>query len=471
MIARVIDILSWLDADTSAPAERVLREQQLAARVTPRESCRRVLAWWQLVSAPSGTLRSGGARWVRQYHRLTVVLVCLGVISGTSAMAGVAVIDKGQPVNLLLVAAVFLLLPTIGWLLSVTAMVWRAQSTGVRHGGLFGADGMLNRWLERSTDFRAMTRTWPANSSSALIEAHLQMLPQWFTVGLFVGALLALVAQVIFTDLAFGWSTTIEMAAGSVHAACRWLAWPWSGWLPGAAPDLALVEASRFFRLEDRDLDRAAAASLGQWWPFVAMCILVWGLLPRLLLMAGLHLQTRQACRRMLLAHPQVQALLARLHTAALAVTATKKGDVGGWIADSGQGAIDRLDGPEPVTLVWNDCLAVTTSGELPQRPVKGHPVNVQQTDAQWESLARSLNDARGTAIEVLVAGWEPPSLSLRDFLLVVNRCAVRHRDIVVVPVNMAGVGVDAADLLVWTNTLAGWGIGNVNVANRRIRP
>ncbi len=476
MIARVIDILNWLDADTLAPAERLLRDQQQVTRVLPRDPFRRVLSWWQQVAKPSGAAGTAGARWVRHYHRLVGVLVGVGVIAGISAMAGVAVIDRGQPVNLLLVAAVFLLLPAIGWLLSVMAMIWRVRSTGVRHGGLFGADGLLNRWLERSTDFRAMTSKWPANSSSALIEAHLQMLPQWFTVGLFVGALLALVAQVIFTDLAFGWSTTIEIAAGAVHAACRWLAWPWSGWLPVAAPDLVLVEASRFFRLENRDLDRAAASSLGQWWPFVAMCLLVWGLLPRLLLMAVLHLQTRQACRQMLLAHPEVQALLERLQTAGLAVTATKNGDAGRGIADSGQGGMTRFDGPEHVTLVWNDCLAVTTSGDLPQAANKRLPVNVQQTDAQWESLAGSLDekpfaDLESTTIEVLVAGWEPPSLSLRDFLLVLNRCTVRRRDVLVVPVNLAGTGVDAADLMVWTNTLSGWGIGNVQVASRWSRP
>lgn len=471
MIARVIDILSWLDADPQTPAARVLREQDLIPHVTPRDPCKRVLAWWQLISIRTKSSRSVGEQWVHRYHQLVLVLACAGAITGISAMAGVAVIDRGQPINLLVMAAVFLVLPMIGWLLSVVTILWRARSKGVRHDGLFGADGIANRWLERSTGFRSLSRKWPASTASALIEAHLQMLPQWFTVGLFVGSLLALFVLVMFTDLAFGWSTTIDMAATSVAAACRWLAWPWSGWLPGAVPDMALVESSRFFRLEDRDLDRAAAAGLGLWWLFVAMCILTWGLLPRVLLMAGLHLRKRRACRQMLLAHPEVQALLERLQSNRFAVTASPNGDGEGQSLKRGESSLARSAGSERVTLVWNDCLAATSAGDLPLSNFKGLPVRVQQTDAQWVALARSLDDTKSTSFELLVAGWEPPSLSLRDFLQVLNRSARRSHDLRIVPINVAGTGVDSSDQMVWASTLAGWDVGNVSVSDRWNRP
>ena len=471
MIARVIDILSWLDADLQTPAARVLREPDLIPRVTPRDPCKRVLAWWRLISTRTESGRSVGEQWVHRYHQLAVALICAGGITGIGAMAGVAVIDRGQPINLLLMAAVFLVLPTIGWLLSVFTILWRARSGGVRHDGLFGADGIANRWLERLTGFRSLTRKWPANTTSALIEAQLQLLPQWFTVGLFVGSLLALFVLVMFTDLAFGWSTTIEMEADSVASACRTLAWPWSGWLPGAVPDMALVESSRFFRLEDRDLDRASAASLGQWWPFVAMCILVWGLLPRVLLMAGLNLRKRRACRQMLLAHPEVQALLERLQSKRLVVTALTNADGEGQSLKRSETGLIQLAGAEQLTLVWNDCLAATTAGELPQSNFKGLSVHVQQTDAQWETMARSLDDTNDTTFQLLVAGWEPPSLSLRDFLQVLNRSPRRPLDIRIVPVDVAGTGIDSADQMVWAATVTGWDLGNVSVSDHWNRP
>lgn len=471
MIARVIDILSWLEADPQTPAGRVLREQALVPRITPRDPNKRVLAWWRLVAAQTASGRSPGDQWEHRYHQLVFVLAGAGVMTGISAMAGVAVIDREQPINLLLMAAVFLVVPTIGWLLSVAAILWRRRANGIRHDGVFGEDGIANRWLERSTGLRSLSRKWPANSASALIEAHLQMLPQWFAVGLFAGALLALFVLVVFTDLAFGWSTTVEMAASTVESVCRWLAWPWSAWLPAAVPDLALVEASRFFRLEDRDLDRQAAAGLGQWWPFVSLSILVWGLLPRVVLMIVLHLRKRQACRQMLLTHPQVQALLDRLQDGRIAVSASANADGEGRALYPGDHDDVRSADAEHLTLVWNDCLTATTSGDRLPSNFSGVRVNVQQTDAQWEALARSPDVTRSTTIELLVAGWEPPSLSLRDFLQILVR-SVRHPLAVrIVPINMPGTGVDAADQRVWASTLAGWTLDNVTVADRWSRP
>ena len=471
MIARVIDILSWLDADAQTPAGRVLREQALMPRITPRDPCKRVLAWWRLIAAQTESGRAPGDQWAHRYHWLVLVLAGAGAMTGVSAMAGIAVIDREQPINLLLMAAVFLVLPTIGWLLSVAAILWRARSKGIRHDGIFGAGGIANRWLERSTGLQSLMRKWPANTSSALIESHLQMLPQWFTVGLFAGALLALFAQVVFTDLAFGWSTTVEMDASSVESMCRWLAWPWSAWLPAAVPDLALVEASRFFRLEERDLDRAAAASLGQWWPFVSMCILVWGLLPRVVLMVVLHQRTRRACRQMLLSHPQVRALLERLQSNRLAVSASANADGEGRSLIQSERGVDQTSDAGHMTLIWNDCLTATTSGDLSPSKFTGQRVNVQQTDAQWEALAGSLDVTKSGTLELLVAGWEPPSLSLRDFLLVLNRDARHAVEVRIVPINVAGTGVDAIDQRVWASTLAGWTLDNVTVADRWSRP
>ena len=156
MIARVIDILSWLEADPQTPAGRMLREQGLIPRITPRDPCKRVLAWWHLMDARTESGRSPGDQWEHRYHQLVLVLTGAGAMTGISAMAGVAVIDREQPINLLLMAAVFLVVPTIGWLLSVATILWRVRSNGVRHDGFFGADGIANRWLERSIQIQIL---------------------------------------------------------------------------------------------------------------------------------------------------------------------------------------------------------------------------------------------------------------------------------------------------------------------------
>ena len=201
------------------------------------------------------------------------------------------------------------------------------------------------------------------------------------------------------------------------------------------------------------------------------MCILVWGLLPRVVLMVVLHQRTRRACRQMLLSHPQVRALLERLQSSRLAVSASANADGEGRSLIQSERGVFQTSDTGQMTLIWNDCLTATTSGDLSPSKFTGQRVNVQQTDAQWEALAGSLDVTKSGTLELLVAGWEPPSLSLRDFLLVLNRDARHSVEVRIVPINVAGTGVDAFDQRVWVSTLAGWALDNVTVADRWSRP
>ena len=73
---------------------------------------------------------------------------------------------------------------------------------------------------------------------------------QVFSVPFFAGAMLIFTLMVAVTDLAFGWSTTLQIEATQVHTWVAALAAPWASLFPSLVPDLSLVEVSRFFRLE-----------------------------------------------------------------------------------------------------------------------------------------------------------------------------------------------------------------------------
>ena len=77
----------------------------------------------------------------------------------------------------------------------------------------------------------------------------------------------------------FFWETTTEVAMHSLlEKLARFLSVPWAAWWPGAVPDAAVIDASRW--LPGSDLPPGPAA----WWQFLLMTTLVWGLLPRLVL-------------------------------------------------------------------------------------------------------------------------------------------------------------------------------------------
>jgi hypothetical protein len=136
------------------------------------------------------------------------------------------------------------------------------------------------------------------------------------------------VALVTFTDLAFGWSTTLQ---ADPHVIARWvdaLSLPWRAWAPAAVPDLSLIERSQFFRLDGaRVLGLDASRTLTGWWAFTILAIVTYGLLPRLALWALCVVRLRAATRALLLEDPRVAALLDRMATPAIETAAPEPED------------------------------------------------------------------------------------------------------------------------------------------------
>ena len=99
------------------------------------------------------------------------------------------------------------------------------------------------------------------------------------------GALSSLLLTVITQDIAFGWSTTLNIDAKSLKSILDKIAF-WSQICSSCAVDEKLIELSRFTRLGSALTKEqiSNAILLGQWWKFLAMSILVYGIFLRGLL-------------------------------------------------------------------------------------------------------------------------------------------------------------------------------------------
>lgn len=94
-----------------------------------------------------------------------------------------------------------------------------------------------------------------------------------------LGLMSGLAGLVMLRHVGFFWETTTELAMHSLlEKLCRFLSLPWAAWWPSAVPDAAVIADSRW--LPDRGLPPGPA----EWWGFLLMSTLVWGMLPRLLL-------------------------------------------------------------------------------------------------------------------------------------------------------------------------------------------
>jgi hypothetical protein len=96
--------------------------------------------------------------------------------------------------------------------------------------------------------------------------------------------------NVIVTDLAFGWQSTVQFSNEAIHSFVQLLAIPWSWIISHPYPTLAEIEGSRII-LKDGIVE-LSTPDLISWWPFLLSALLVYGLLPRIIFFAaGLYLK------------------------------------------------------------------------------------------------------------------------------------------------------------------------------------
>jgi len=457
-LARVVDLAAALDADSRVDPEALRRRdrelgRELAARAG--DATARVAAWLDARPEPGP---SAGERALAAQRVLRTLLSGAGAALGAATGFAVFAYDGGRPVNVMHVLAVFALLPV--FLLAATVVLTLPESWRARVPGLAALQDVLRlaspgRWqpalrrvllpaqrdaLDRAIGLaRRYQRLYgDAQKWSLLVSSQL------FAVS-FHGAALAVAALlVVFSDLAFGWSTTLTSEAATLHRVVSALSAPWARWLPDAVPSLALVEETQYFR--GMGGFAGAAPQSVAWWPFLIACMVCYGLVPRVLLLAFALLRQRAAMRRVFASLPGAADLRDRLDSQ--------------WIATAGLGG-------EPAP----DALAVTAHPHAPRTPrvraVRWSGLALADPDAAGLVRAALGSELAGTtsggagsgksdaaltaelaeAIDppaLLVKAWEPPLAEFRDWLGELRAALGDGAPIFVLPVAEAADGAPA---------------------------
>ena len=146
------------------------------------------------------------------------------------------------------------------------------------------------------------------------------ILAQVFALGFNVGVIGMTLARVFFSDTAFGWQSTLQVGPELVHGLVSAVALPWSWLFPQgiACPTLEQIAGSRMI-LKD-GIYHLTTGDLISWWPFLCLCVLFYGLLPRLVL-AGMGQWMKNRCLGGLsFNHASCQRLLARMTTPVVSI-------------------------------------------------------------------------------------------------------------------------------------------------------
>ena len=459
MLGTAIDIQRWLREDQALPVEaRHERDRAIALRVTANpdalttaarnEQRQAVLAWWQALAV------AGHPTIDRGVGLVSMALGAIGFVLGLAAAGGALTYSGAHPVNLVSLLALLIGLPGLFLLGTLLLLPPRLPGFGWLRGLLASVNvgHWATLWLNRLLP-EPLLGWLPQETSRARPVSKWLMLraAQCFAIGFFLGALLALLWLVVFSDLAFGWSTTLQADPAQVAAWFQGAALPWAQWLPAAYPSTELVQQSRFFR---GAADALPVQNLGAWWPFVLMCLLVYGLLPRVLLYVVSRWRYAHSVSDFLIQDPEVQRLLRRMGSAWVARGANTPDD-SHVPPDVPQAAAVQLPQGSIRVAVWNDALSEAEVTPWCARH------GVQAASAVRLGSALSLAQEQdlttplaGSHVLVLTKAWEPPLLELHDMLQRLATTLGEGGRVFVQPVGVAGAPAAASDLDVWRQSL-----------------
>ncbi len=149
------------------------------------------------------------------------------------------------------------------------------------------------------------------------------LLVQLAAIGFNLGVEAAILLKVVGTDVAFGWQSTLQPGAEVVFHLVRLIALPWSWALPAGIgyPTLAQIQGSRMVLKEG--IYHLSTGNLVSWWPFLCLCVAVYGLLPRLILYISGRITSALLLRHLSFDAAAHRRLLHKMTTPRLTTTAT----------------------------------------------------------------------------------------------------------------------------------------------------
>ena len=131
---------------------------------------------------------------------------------------------------------------------------------------------------------------------------------QWLSVSIQLGILLSFIQHVTFSNLAFGWQTTLGFGGEGMVYFCEWITAPWS-WFIDVTPTAKLITQTQY--LHGQPFNSQLSQS---WWPTLGMILLMYGLIPRVLILLYSQIQYRRALRQVNFTSGRYQALYERLY-------------------------------------------------------------------------------------------------------------------------------------------------------------
>jgi hypothetical protein len=287
-----------------------------------------------------------GDAFARGQRLVTAGLAVVGLVLGIGVASALLSYDGQRPVNVAWFISLLVVLQL--FLAGLTAAAWVLRGSSPMRAIILDFSLLSHivqplfdraaRWVQRSRlGHLSREARDQAEAKKGLFRSHYALygpasfLPllipaQVFGVAFNVGAVLTTVSLEWFTDLAFGWGSSLHIDPQVIYNIARLIALPWSPLFGEGVgyPSLEQVAGSRIV-LKD-PLFILYAEDLRSWGWFLTLSLITYGLLPRLLLLGASVFAQRRALASLPFTHARTQGLYARLVTPSLETAQTGSG-------------------------------------------------------------------------------------------------------------------------------------------------
>ncbi len=426
-----------------------------------------IAAWLDRVDHGSDPMPGPGVARASGWAAALLGLIGFGL--GWGSAVGVFWYDGTHPVNIIAVLAAYVALPLLLLIPTGAAMLplGPAAASALRTlspGRLLGVIARRLPMEQREPLEDVLGHVAAHGAAFGKVQKWLVLAAaQAFAVAFFAGALLGALRLIVFSDLAFGWSTTLQVDPPQMTTLVNTLAWPWGAWWSDAKPNSELVALTRYFRAAPELPDDAAA--LGQWWPFLIACMVSYALLPRVVLFALSVTLLQRSLNEAIEHAPGAARLLDRLNHE-LIETRGEGDEPAEAQPEAGQSA--PLDTRQVSAVInWSSFPAEDDrlSRQFGATVQHAGGAATLEEDERVAAQAADAVRAGGGAILIVVKAWEPPTMELADFAQDLRQAVGQGVSIVVVPAGEELTPAEPGQVDQWRRALARQGDPWLSVA------
>jgi hypothetical protein len=278
---------------------------------------------------------------------------------------------------------------------------------------------------------------------------------QWYALSFHLGAAACLFTSALFSDLAFAWSTTNNsLEWPTLAAAFRALSAPWCLTFHVGCVSPELVRATQFSHFSGQYAWPEGARLSGAWWPALASCLIVYGVLPRLLFALGLSALVGRRAARL---SERVLELRGRLRAGVDVISGPARSEPDGAPAAPIVG--ERLAAPARAPracwlIFWRGAVleeadVAALSRRLGLQVVRRNSAG--SSDFSEDAALLEGSTESDAAVLLVVEGWEAPDKATRHFVQAVRRQGAPERPIFVA---VLVAGANAPELAIWRDRM-----------------